>query len=83
MLLQSRRDLIEVFPAIPKGWKDVAFTTLRAEGGVLVSAEMRDGKTVRIEVTSDNQTDCRLRSTEPEREWVLHLAPGEKRVLAP
>ena len=59
MLLQSRRGVIEVFPAIPKDWKDVAFTTLRAEGGVLVSATRKDGKTVRIEVTSENQTDCR------------------------
>src|SRR5512141_200585 len=39
MLLQSYAGFIEVFPAIPAAWKDVSFTTLRAEGAFLVSAK--------------------------------------------
>jgi hypothetical protein len=51
MLLQSYAGFIEVFPAVPEGWKDVSFTTLRAEGGFLVSAERAGGRVrvVRIE----------------------------------
>ena len=38
MLLQSHRAMIRVFPAVPAGWRDAAFTTLRAQGAFLVSA---------------------------------------------
>jgi len=44
MMLHSFDGVIEVFPAMPKEWKDIAFYDLQAEGGVKVSAEMKDGK---------------------------------------
>ena len=43
MLLQSHTSVISLFPAIPDSWKNVGFTTLRADGGVTVSATLRDG----------------------------------------
>ena len=43
MLLQSHKDFIEVFPAIPKEWKNVSFKTLRAEGAFLISAKKENG----------------------------------------
>ncbi|MBI2422835.1 MAG: glycoside hydrolase N-terminal domain-containing protein [Candidatus Hydrogenedentes bacterium] len=43
MLLQSHRGAIEVFPAVPAAWGDVAFHQLRARGGVLVSARRVNG----------------------------------------
>lgn len=51
MLLQSWGGKIRVFPAIPSTWKDTTIHQLRAEGGFLVSASRRDGRTqwVRIE----------------------------------
>lgn len=54
MLIQSRKGVIKIFPAIPSDWKDVSFEKLRAEGGVLVSATMTDGKTTEIKAMSEN-----------------------------
>ncbi len=50
-LLQSVGNKIRVFPCWPKD-KDAKFTGLRAQGGFLVSAEQKDGKVVRLEITS-------------------------------
>ncbi len=55
MLLQSHTGVIEVFPAVPASWKALSFSTLRAQGGWLVSAS-RDGaggQSVRVEATKD------------------------------
>ena len=53
MLLQSQSGVIEVFPAIPKDWKDISFNHLRAMGAFLVSAELKDGKVVSLNVYSE------------------------------
>ncbi|MHC4367633.1 MAG: glycosyl hydrolase family 95 catalytic domain-containing protein [Planctomycetota bacterium] len=60
MLLQSHSGTIRVFPAIPPGWKDVSFNTLRAEGAFLVSATRVNGATERIEVKSEKGGPCRI-----------------------
>ncbi|MCU0377558.1 MAG: hypothetical protein MUC78_04800 [Bacteroidales bacterium] len=44
MLLQSHRGFIEIFPAIPAEWKEVSFSSLRAQGAVLVTASMEEGR---------------------------------------
>ncbi|MDE6344210.1 MAG: hypothetical protein K2L69_05675, partial [Muribaculaceae bacterium] len=54
MLIQSRKGVIKIFPAIPSDWKDISFEKLRTEGGVLVSATMTDGKTTEIKAMSEN-----------------------------
>ena len=51
LLLQSVGDIIRVFPAWPKE-KDAKFTSLRAQGGFLVSAEQSRGKVTKLEITS-------------------------------
>jgi alpha-L-fucosidase 2 len=81
MLLQSQRGRIEVFPAVPASWRDAAFTTLRAQGAFLVSAERRDGLTTRIEIQSARGGSCRLLSPWSGRELVLTFKPSEKRTL--
>jgi len=53
MLLQSYDGVLRVFPAVPTDWKDVSFENLRAEGAVLVSARMEQGRVVRISMTAD------------------------------
>lgn len=53
MLLQSHTGVIRIFPAIPADWKDVSFTTLRAEGGILVSAALRDGRLDEVTALSE------------------------------
>jgi alpha-L-fucosidase 2 len=93
LLLQSWGGTIRVFPALPATWRDVAFSTLRAEGAFLVSAVRRDGRTTRVTVTSLAGEPARLRMAMDrprvsaaragsvrragEGEWILALRPDE------
>ncbi len=77
MLLQSHRGRIEIFPAIPDSWREASFTTLRAEGGFLVSARRQDGTTLRVVVQSEKGGPCRLKSPWSGREILLNTKPGE------
>jgi len=43
MLLQSNNGYIEIFPAVPASWQNIAFNTLRTEGAFLVSAKKENG----------------------------------------
>ena len=54
MLLQSYAGFIELFPAVPDRWKDVAFSTLRAEGAFLVSAKREEGRITEVRVASEH-----------------------------
>lgn len=81
MLLQSHRGRIEVFPAAPDSWRDAAFTTLRAQGAFLVSAERRDGLIRFVEIQSEKGGPCRLVSPWTGRELRLDMKPGERVVL--
>jgi alpha-L-fucosidase 2 len=62
MLIQSHTGIIRIFPAIPSGWKDVAFKTLRTEGAFLVSAQQKDGSIEKIEISSENGGTCKLKN---------------------
>lgn len=62
MLLQSWGSLIRVFPAVPGEWRDVTFHNLRAEGGFLISAVRREGKTSWIRVESLAGEPCCLKT---------------------
>lgn len=81
MLLQSHAGKVVVFPAAPAGWKDVEFRTLRAEGAFLVSARMRGGRVVRVEVTSEKGGVFRLEKPEGGKDVEISMKAGEKRVL--
>ena len=61
MLLQSWGGLIRIFPATPQAWQDVSFQRLRAEGGFIVSAERRAGRTQRIEIRATRDAALHLR----------------------
>ncbi len=50
MLIQSWGDKIRIFPAIPNKWYDVSFDNLSAEGGFLVSASRKNGKTEFVKI---------------------------------
>ena len=52
MMLQSWGGKIRIFPAIPETWADVSFRRLRAEGGFMIDAERKGGKTVKVIVTA-------------------------------
>jgi alpha-L-fucosidase 2 len=60
MLLQSHNGLIRIFPAVPNSWKDVAFESLRAEGGFLISAIRKDGILHSLKITSEKGKRIRM-----------------------
>ena len=53
MLMQSHGGVVRVFPAVPNSWRDVSFSTLRAEGALLVSAVRAAGKTRSVRIVSE------------------------------
>ncbi|MBP7429779.1 MAG: glycoside hydrolase N-terminal domain-containing protein [Candidatus Hydrogenedentes bacterium] len=81
MLLQSHTGVIEVFPAIPADWDDVAFHHLRAQGGFLVSAEKRAGKLVSLTIESERGGPARVRIPGSETVEFFELAPGTELAL--
>ncbi len=81
MLLQSHTGVIDVFPAIPADWDDVAFHHLRAQGGFLVSAEKRAGKLVSLTIEAERGGTARVRLPGSETVETLDLAPGAAQEL--
>jgi alpha-L-fucosidase 2 len=95
MLLQSWGGTLRIFPALPAGWKEVAFDDLRAEGAFLVSAVRRGGKTVLVKVHSLAGEPVVLKTDlidaevvgpakaekQPDGTWRLTLARGESVTL--
>lgn len=68
MLLQSWGDVgspgssvIRVFPAVSERWPEVSFMKMRAEGGVRVSAERRDGRTQSVRIEASRGGSIRVR----------------------
>lgn len=53
LLLQSREGYIEVFPAVPRDWKNVSFENLRAEGAFLISAQKRNGVPAKVSIKAE------------------------------
>jgi alpha-L-fucosidase 2 len=68
MLLQSHKDFIEVFPAVPKEWKNVSFKTLRAEGAFLISAKKENGVVQEVKIRSE--VGGMLRIKLPFKTWM-------------
>ena len=68
MLLQSHKDFIEVFPAIPKDWKNVSFKTLRAEGAFLISAKKENGVPMEVKIKAEAGGMIRIKL--PFKTWI-------------
>jgi len=68
MLLQSHKDFVEVFPAIPGEWKNVSFKTLRAEGAFLISAKKENGVTMEVKIRSEAGGMLRIKL--PFKTWI-------------
>ncbi|MFT3904661.1 MAG: hypothetical protein QM727_15925 [Niabella sp.] len=75
LLLQSRDSYIEVFPALPRDWQDVAFTNLRAEGAFIVSAKKENGVPTTIKVVAEK--DGVLNIKLPFKTWLSKNTPME------
>jgi alpha-L-fucosidase 2 len=61
MLLQSHKDHIEIFPAIPSSWKNISFNNLRAQGAFLVSAKKENGSIDEVQIVSEKGGLLRLK----------------------
>ena len=61
LLLQSWGNKIRVFPAVPNEWRNASFDNLRAQGGFLVSAVRRNGKTEWVAIKSEMGEPCILK----------------------
>jgi len=61
MLLQSYAGYIDVFPAVPASWTNASFTSLRAEGAILVSAQKTGGQVDNITLLSEQGGEVRIR----------------------
>lgn len=77
MLLQSHTGVIKIFPAVPSDWKDASFSDLRAMGAFLVSAQLRDGKTVKLTVVSEKGGLLRLENPFTGEILERNMMPGE------
>lgn len=60
MLLQSQGGLLRIFPAVPSSWPAVSFRTLRAEGGLLVTASLKRGEGITLSVSAERDATLRL-----------------------
>jgi len=67
MLLQSRRGIISLLPALPDDWKDGSFFGLCAGGGYEISATWADGKLQGAEILSKLGGRCRVIPFRTER----------------
>lgn len=61
LLLQSKHNYIEVFPALPKNWKDISFNSLRAEGAFLISAKKENGVAAEVKVFAEKGGILRIK----------------------
>jgi hypothetical protein len=90
LLLQSWGNKIRVFPAVPEKWNEAVFSDLRAQGGFLVSAVRRDGKTQWVSIFSEKGEPCYLKMTDwkgaikpfnPSRDFIINeIADGEYQI---
>ena len=82
MLIQSWGGTVRVFPCVPKAWKDLSFEKLRAEGGFVISAEMKEGKTTKVEITATVDGTLRLRNNFPANmQWNREVKVDGKDLL--
>jgi len=76
MLLQSHAGYIEVFPAVPSNWKNISFSSLRAEGAFLVSARKENGIPARLRIESEKGGTSTVKL--PFRTYVIKSKSGSE-----
>ncbi len=73
LLLQTRDGVVEVFPAVPKNWKDVSFRSLRAEGAFLIDARKENGVPVQVRIKAEKAGVLRMQLPFPT--WLVKPVP--------
>ena len=79
MLLYSEGGAVCLCPAVPADWEELSFT-LRAQGGLLVSAEIRHSKAAAVTLTASHDLDFSL-SGAGIREKSISMKAGETRTI--
>lgn len=74
MLLQSYAGFIEIMPAVPVEWKDIAFENLRAEGAFLVSVKKTGGQVGEVKIMSAKGGSTKLKL--PFKTWFAASKKG-------
>lgn len=69
LLIQSKENVIEVFPSIPDSWKKVSFKALRTEGAFLVSANKVAGVIESVSVVATENAVLNLKF--PFKTWIV------------
>ncbi|WP_291042012.1 glycosyl hydrolase family 95 catalytic domain-containing protein [Dyadobacter sp. 50-39] len=72
MMLQSYAGVIDVMPALPAEWRDAAFSNLRAEGAVLVSAKKEAGQVVEVILVTEQAGEFSVKR--PVGDWKLTMS---------
>lgn len=60
MLAHSHAGILRIFPAIPSGWSEVAFSGIRTEGAFLVSADREGGRAKCVRIQSEAGAALRI-----------------------
>lgn len=82
MLLQDRRGLIRLLPALPKEWGTGEVTGLRARGGFEVSIRWQHGLLVEARITSLFGYRCRVKCSHPTGNMNLQIGDTHSRLTA-
>lgn len=61
MLLKTEEGIIELFPAVPAEWENVSFEDFRGEMGVLISAELENGKLKEVRLKAGKKAVYKIR----------------------
>jgi alpha-L-fucosidase 2 len=69
MLLQSWGGRLRIFPAVPEKWEYASFQQLRAEGGFIVDAERKSGKTVMVKIKATVDQPLMLKNPFGQQEY--------------
>ena len=73
MLIQSHTGIVQIFPAVPKTWKDISFDQLRTEGAFLVSAKKEKGVIVTVEIKSEKGGVLKMKNPFGENNFKCNL----------
>ncbi len=73
MLLQSHDGVIDLLPALPRGWREGSVRGLRARGGVTVDVTWSDGRFLGAVLRADRDGDYRVRHDGRESQVSLRV----------
>ena len=74
LLVQSRNNYIQVFPAVPQSWANVSFDNLRTEGAFLVSAVKENGVPKEVKIYAEKAGLLRVKL--PFKTYVVKNLPA-------